>query len=124
MQATRYARSSALLALGTILWLMANVAQAHAKLVRADPAPNATVIAPTQIRLLFSEAIAKQYSSFKLAHFRGSAVGLQAVDSRDPQSMAAAPAGPLKRGVYTVTWTAVSSDDGHKTAGHYTFTVR
>jgi methionine-rich copper-binding protein CopC len=34
------------------------------------------------------------------------------------------PGTTLAPGRYTVKWTAVSTDDGHKVSGSYSFTVR
>jgi len=99
-------------------------AQAHAKLVSADPAPNATVSAPQVIRLEFSEEIAKSFSMFRVARADGSPVRLAAAAGGDAKSLAAAPSARLTAGVYTVSWTAVATDDGHKTSGRYHFTVR
>jgi methionine-rich copper-binding protein CopC len=99
-------------------------AQAHAKLVTADPAPNATVAAPTLIQLQFSEAIAKKLSSAKLTDTDGNAVATMSMESKDAKSLAIMPNSTLAAGVYTVTWTAVSTGDGHKMTGNYSFTVR
>lgn len=105
-----------------LVW--ATHAQAHARLVTADPAPNATVAAPTLIQLQFSTTLAKKFSTFKLTDTDGNPVGIVMTDGSDNKTLAAKPAGTLAPGLYTVSWTAVSTDDGHKTSGAYSFTVR
>jgi copper resistance protein C len=99
-------------------------AQAHAKLVTADPAPNATVPAPKTIHLEFSEEIAKRFSSFKLTDSDGKPLATVVVDSKDGKALEGMPNATLTPGVYTLLWTAVSTDDGHKTTGSYRFTVK
>ncbi len=105
-----------------LVW--ATHAQAHARLVTADPAPNATVAAPTLIRLQFSTTLAKKFSTFKLTDTDGNPVGIVMSDGSDTRTLAAKPAATLAPGLYTVSWTAVSTDDGHKTSGAYSFTVQ
>lgn len=105
-------------------WLWSAQAQAHARLMSGEPAPGATLVAPKVIRLEFSEAIARAFSTFKLTRADASTVTLKAVTSQDTRALVAMPATTLGPGVYTVSWTAVSSDDGHKTSGHFNFTVR
>ena len=99
-------------------------AQAHARLVTADPAPNATVAAPKMIQLQFSAELAKKFSSFKVTDTDGNAVAVMVMDSKDPKLLQVMPTAMLAPGLYTVSWTAVSTDDGHKTSGSYSFTVQ
>lgn len=96
--------------------------QAHARLIGAQPAPSTTVPAPKVIRLEFSEELAKAFSTFKLN--RAGAVALKIVASQDKKALVAVPSIALGPGLYTVSWVAVSSDDGHKTSGHFNFTVK
>lgn len=104
-----------------LLW--AAHAQAHARLVTADPAPDATVATPKAIQLQFSTELAKKFSAFRLTDTDGHAVALTVMDSKDPKVLEAMPTAPLPSGLYTVSWTAVSTDDGHKTTGTFSFTV-
>jgi methionine-rich copper-binding protein CopC len=104
--------------------LAAPTAQAHAKLVSAEPAPHSSVAAPTTIHLHFSEELAKKFSSVRLSNAAGASLSVTPLEADDAKSLAAAPAAPLTAGVYKVSWTAVSSDDGHKMTGSYTFTVK
>ncbi|HUN25841.1 MAG TPA: copper resistance CopC family protein [Steroidobacteraceae bacterium] len=103
--------------------LAAGPASAHARLVAAAPAANATVAAPARIRLTFSEAVAKRFSSFRLEDSHGHRIDLTPVPA-DARTLAASPVSALAPGRYTVSWTAVASDDGHRTAGRYRFIVR
>lgn len=105
-----------------LLWSVQ--AQAHARLVSAEPAAHATVSAPKLIHLQFSEEIARRFSSLRLADMAGHPVALRAMSGDDAKVLEAAPTTALRTGPYTVTWTAVSTGDGHKTSGSYSFTVR
>jgi methionine-rich copper-binding protein CopC len=116
--------TTAVAILGLIASLGIGVAQAHAKLVSSDPAPNATVAAPKTIHLQFNEEIAKKLSSFKLTDTDGNAVATTATDNKDEKTLEATPNAALTPGVYSVAWTAVTTDDGHKTSGSFSFTVK
>ncbi len=105
-----------------LLWSAA--VQAHARLVDAYPAPHATVVAPGMIRVQFSEEIAKKFSGLKLSSAGGRPVAMTAKESQDARTLEGVPASVLTPGIYTVTWTAVSTDDGHKTTGTFSFTVK
>jgi methionine-rich copper-binding protein CopC len=113
------------LAVTLILGLSVGLAQAHARLVSAEPGPQSAVTAAAHLELHFSESIAAKLSSFKLTDSYGKAIACTPETAKDARSLAASPAtGALQPGVYTVTWTAVASDDGHKTTGTYHFTVK
>jgi methionine-rich copper-binding protein CopC len=114
--------ASVMLALAALPWTLQ--AQAHARLVTAEPAANSTVAAPKMIHLQFSTELAKKFSTFKLTDTDGNAVTLMLMDNQDPRMLMAAPTGALGPGIYTVSWIAVSTDDGHKTSGSYSFTVQ
>ncbi len=104
--------------------LGASQAWAHARLTACDPATNATVSAPRTLHLEFSEALARKFSTVSLSDAGGHPVALALLDSKDARAMDAALRAPLAPGHYTVSWTAVSSDDGHRKTGSYSFTVR
>jgi copper resistance protein C len=110
------------IAVAGLLWSTA--APAHARLIDASPAPHATVAAPRMIRLRLSEEIVKKFSSLKLSAAGGKPVAMTAKQSQDASILEAAPDSVLTPGTYTVTWTAVSTDDGHKTTGTFSFTVK
>ena len=120
----RHSLTALVVTLGLMVSLMGSHAQAHAKLVSADPAPNTTVAAPKLIRLQFSEELAKEFSSLRVTDTDGNPVAMVAKGSKDPKTLEAMPTGTLSPGVYTVSWTSVATDDGHKMTGHYSFTVK
>jgi methionine-rich copper-binding protein CopC len=99
-------------------------AQGHAKLVSSDPAPDATVSALKLIQLHFSEDIAKKFSSIRLTNTDGNAIAIMAMTAPDAKSLAVMPNAALPPGLYTISWTAVATDDGHKTMGTLSFTVK
>jgi methionine-rich copper-binding protein CopC len=103
-------------------------AAAHARLVRADPAPGAVLrSAPRQVRAVFNEELAARGSFLVVVDGRGRRVddgkgGLD-LDDLDRRTLVARlrPVGP---GRYTVRWQATSADDGYVARGQYLFTVR
>ncbi len=117
-------RATGRLALCAVAILGVGQAQAHAKLVTADPAANATVAAPKTILLQFNEELAKKLSSIKLTDIDGKPVAIRSMEAKDAKSLVIMANNSLVPGLYTVTWIAVTSDDGHKTTGSYSFTVK
>ncbi len=99
-------------------------ALAHAMLTTASPAPGATVAPPATIELDFSEKLASAFSGFTLT-CGGAPVALQKITAgKHGASLSAAPGAALAPGNCDVVWHAVASDDGHRTTGEYSFTVR
>lgn len=100
-------------------------AQAHAKLVAAEPKADSTLsTAPKEIRLKFNEALEGAFSKIKLTDAGNTVVALPAakVDAADGTTMSAAlPA--LRAGRYRVQWATVTHD-GHKTKGEYSFNIK
>jgi copper resistance protein C len=104
----------------------ASTASAHALLKKAVPAVGGTVNAsPAEIRLSFSEGVEPRFSGIALASEGGTSVtlGKSNVDPSDNSTLIAPIPQPLKPGVYTVNWHAVSVDT-HKTQGSFQFTVQ
>jgi methionine-rich copper-binding protein CopC len=121
---THLLRALLLAATATSMLLASGVADAHAKVVTTTPAANAAVASPTLIQVRFSEAIESKLSSLKLAAADGTAIVVMSMtDARDPATLSIMPTSPLKPGTYTASWSVVS-DDGHKTHGTFSFTVR
>jgi methionine-rich copper-binding protein CopC len=120
--ATHQAATKMLPLLALLLGISA--AQAHAKLLSAEPAAQSTVPTPAKIQLHFSEELAKKFSTIKLADASGAIVPLTPANAADAKSLAVLPANVLTPGLYTVTWTAVASDDGHKSSGTFVFSVK
>jgi methionine-rich copper-binding protein CopC len=111
--------------------LLSAGAHAHPKLLSSTPAEGATVTAPANIELNFSEKLTTQFSGAKLimtempgmaAH---SPMGVKAsvVGAADPKMMVITPTAPLTPGTYKVEWRAVSSDT-HPITGTVTFKVK
>jgi copper transport protein len=115
---------------GRIAWLILAVflalaapATAHADLLDADPRPNTRVDqAPERLALEFSEPLQDTYTSVELVdanhtdHVDTFAIG-------EDRRQLEASLGDLEDGVYTVRWQALSSADGHTTAGTYLVAV-
>jgi len=117
-------RATVAVAALSLFSLNAVQAQAHAKLVSANPSANSSVSSPQTILLKFSEAIAKKLSSMKLADAGGNPIAMMQMPAPDAKSLSIMPNATLPPGQYTVSWTAVSTDDGHKMTGAYHFTVK
>ncbi|WP_371424093.1 copper homeostasis periplasmic binding protein CopC [Tardiphaga sp.] len=106
----------------------AGVAQAHPKLVSANPAANTAVAAPGKISLTFSEKLVPAFSKAELtmSAMPGMAamqMASSAAVAPDGRTLIITPKSRLARGKYVVTWHVVSGDT-HKIAGNYTFAVK
>ena len=101
----------------------------HSQLVSSSPgAGDVVAVAPTEIRLVFSEPIDPNYTSLDLLDGTGKAILVDAgaPDPADPRTLVA----PIAAGtalptdtLYTVNWRALSAADGHTTDGFLTFGV-
>ena len=117
-----------LIGVALTLWMVAAIAfpvQAHAGLVRSDPANNAVLDqAPARVRLWFNETLAPRFSSVRMLDMNGRTVeGLQInPDPGDPYLLEVTlPA--LGKGIYTLNWKVLSGSDGHPTQGLLVFGV-
>jgi hypothetical protein len=106
---------------GAVALLTGAPALAHAKLTAAEPAAEATVAAPAQVVLHFSEKLEPKFSGFDLVK-GGEKLGLKAAVGKDGKSLVGIPTAPVAAGAYQVNWHAVSAD-GHRMQGAYGFTV-
>lgn len=97
---------------------------AHARLTRSDPAAKATLsVAPTRIRLWFSEAPEIAMSRVTLTDSSGTPIPLGKVERGAEKLLIETSIGrALAAGRYTVTW-HVAAADGHPSNGSFTFTV-
>jgi methionine-rich copper-binding protein CopC len=111
-------------ALATAALLSATQAAAHASLVKSNPAANATVAAPKTISLTFNEDLTPAFSGFDLAMTDGMKAAVKTTFSKDHKTIVGTPQGKLMAGTYKITWHAAAADDGHRTDGTLTFTVR
>jgi methionine-rich copper-binding protein CopC len=117
-------RTAAALASAVGLLVVTSQAQAHAHLVSATPAANATVAAPKTITLHMSEKLVPKFSGADLMKADGSMVAATAsVPAADAKAITVMIGAPLAPGVYMVMWHAVAADDGHRSKGSFNFTV-
>lgn len=108
----------------SVFALAASQASAHARLATSDPAANTTVAAPKAIRLTFNEKLAPAFSTFELATADGLKAAVKTSVSQDRKTIIGVPKGPLRPGLYKITWRAASADDGHRMDGAFAFTVK
>ena len=105
-------------------WAVTSVS-AHALLVRSTPAANAVLAQPpVQVEIFFSEPLEENSSSIRVFDSNNLSVdaGDVRVDPSDPTRLTVT-LHSIQDGVYTVTWKAVSSIDGHQTTGSFPFAV-
>lgn len=113
------------------LWLLAALfvtpgVFAHAHLQHQYPAADAQVdAAPQALTLNFSEGIEAQFSGLTLTGPGDTAIetGKAKRNEQDSKQLIVPLSQPLQPGDYRVEWHVVSVD-GHKTKGHYSFSVR
>ncbi|TAK11213.1 MAG: c-type cytochrome [Anaerolineae bacterium] len=100
-------------------------ANAHSALLASTPEGNAILEdAPVQVELLFSEPVEEGFSSIDVLDSAGRSVA--AGPARlDPANAARLVVSlrSLPDGIYTVSWRALSSVDGHITSGAFAFGV-
>lgn len=102
--------------------LAAGPAAAHARLVSATPAPNATVAATRTVSLTFSERTVPAFSGFDVVNAAGEKIAVETSVAGDGKTLTGTLARPLAAGTYRVDW-RIASSDGHRMTGSYTFTV-
>ena len=115
----RFALLAAALSLG-----LAGQAFAHAHLKAATPASGATVAAPAELDLGFSEGVNLKFTGVTVTGPEGAAVpiGPARLGPGGDATLVVPLAGTLAPGRYKVDWHALAVD-GHKTDGSYRFTV-
>ena len=99
---------------------------AHARLDRSEPASDATVSAPPEVRLWFTQELTLRGNDIVVTDTNGARVDAAdaRVDQADPdRKQVTVTLSPLADGVYTVTWTSSSADDGHSATETFTFSV-
>ena len=106
--------------------LMVAMSQAHAqaKLESTVPKADSTVGSPQMIQVHFNKAIEVKLSTLKVITNDGTDIAIMNMNAaKDPSTLSVMPNMPLKPGVYTAAWSAVS-DAGHKDTGSFKFTVK
>ena len=105
--------------------LISQTASAHANLLKASPEPSEVLdTSPERVIIWFTEPIEPAFSSISVLNPVGATVtsGDTEFDPTEPTAMWV-PLAPLENGTYTVVWKNVSSVDGHKATGSFTFAV-
>jgi methionine-rich copper-binding protein CopC len=102
-------------------------ASAHARLERANPAPEAVIdTPPSEIRIWTTQELTLSGNSVAVLDAAGNRVdnGDARVDQSDPnRKQIAVTVPPLANGTYTVNFTLSSAEDGHSADDSYWFTV-
>ena len=104
--------------------LAASQAFAHAHLKTASPADGATVAAPADITLGFTEDLEVKLSSITVKNARGETVSVATAEAVPGDRKALkVRLKSISQGAYSVEWAATSVDT-HRVTGQYRFTVR
>jgi len=97
---------------------------AHAHLKSSTPAADSSVVAPNELRLVFTEGVEAAFTQVKISK-DGAPLDVKslATEGADKKTLIVVPAAtPLRAGEYKVQWHAVSVDT-HKSEGSYSFKV-
>lgn len=119
-------KTSFSIAAATTLLLLGSTGEAwaHAHPVQQTPAPNTTVSAPAAVTVVYTEPIEAALSRLNVLDAQGKQVNTAKAHVTDSGHKSLEVTLPkLSPGQYTVQWVAVA-DDGHRTHGGYTFTVK
>jgi copper resistance protein C len=115
-------KTALILAVG--LAMIAPAAFAHAHLTAEMPADKAVVAAPGDLMLTFSEDVNLTFTGVTVTGPDKAVVAQGKPSVNADMTVLTVPlTGTLAAGTYTVAWHALSND-GHKTHGTYTFTVK
>ncbi len=109
-----------------LLFLFPSVGEAHAILLRSDPAKGAVLsTAPTVVRMWFTESLNPTYSTARVLNGSKKRVDQNNahVASNDQTEMDVNLPPNLPPAVYVVIWRTQSADDGHVLTGSFIFTV-
>jgi copper transport protein len=104
----------------------ATPASAHALPVASDPPPGAILQHPPRVvTMTFNKAPEPALSYINVLDTAGRhhEVGHAAASPTDPRVLSVGVAG-VGKGVYTVSWRTVASDDGHRITGSFAFGVQ
>ncbi len=100
-------------------------AWAHARLKTSVPEKDATLkSAPAAVDIDFSEAVNAKLSKITVQDSKGERIDRDDnhVAAGDPKHLTV-DLKDVPAGTYTVNWTSVAADDGHKLTGSFKFTV-
>ena len=112
-------------AVAALLIAACQLAQAHAYPTHEAPGAGSTVTDPQkEVAIDFDDGLEPAFSSITVTDAQGKSVTSgKAVVAPSNRKHMSVGLNTLTPGVYTVAWVAVA-DDGHRTQGHYTFTVK
>lgn len=102
--------------------LLPGMVFAHATPVEMTPDSGENVPQVREISIRFSERLESASSRIRVTNQAGSVVSAEARVSDSPFILTA-PITATEDGVYTVSWSVVSKDDGHFTKGAYAFAI-
>ena len=117
---------SALSLAGLLLCFFILPAQAHAILLKSDPARDAVLTtAPSQVSMWFTEDLNPASSTAEVVNATNTRVDTKDahVTVNDPREMMVSLPAKLPAGVYVVVWRTQSADDGHVLRGSFHFSV-
>src|SRR6266700_1918433 len=129
LQSSNFVRRVCLLALPMALFLtllLPATSEAHAILLRSDPARDAVLHnVPAQVRMWFSEDLNPTFSTATVVNSANQRVDAKDahVAASDPREMDLALQPNIQPSVYIVIWRTQSADDGHVLTGSFIFTV-
>lgn len=118
-------RTTATLILSFVIVLSISRAQAHAILVKADPAKEAVLSQiPTEIHLTFNDSVGQEFLALAVVDSSGKRVDRHdaKLDFTDHAQLRATLE-PLAKGQYMVRYRVLSAD-GHVVSGKYTFILQ
>lgn len=116
----------AALAAAIALFVCSTPAAAHADFLSSTPSPyDIWNVAPTYVAVRVSEAVQPGSALITVTDLNGTRVdsGPTTLSSSDPTTFFVRLTAGIGPSVYTVTWSVVSADDGHFTAGTFYFMV-
>lgn len=116
-------RSFPICTIALLIAFSAAPALADAKLVQSSPAADATVGAPRTVRLTFDRPIVPA-SGVTLSMADGMSLPATTSVSGDGKTLIVHPTAPFMSGKWTLSWHAMSAEDGHKSEGAYSFTIK
>jgi methionine-rich copper-binding protein CopC len=103
-----------------LAFIIAGPAFGHTHLSKSVPAAGATVSAPQEIVLTFTEPLEPAFSTVELSDEAGHAIKTDKAAVKD--NVMRVPLKSLPVGRYTVKWHALSVDT-HRSQGEFSFTV-
>lgn len=109
-----------------LTFILPGIGEAHAILLRSDPAKDAVLaVAPDQVRMWFSEALNPTFSTAAVVNGANQRVdnGNAHVSPTDASEMDVNLQPNLPPAVYVVVWRSDANDDGHILTGSFLYTV-